>query len=63
MVPLFGRNCVGVGRRGGAKFCVFGRNPCVVWRQVWVNERILRKRTEKKIDPKLKKIWYYIQSA
>ena len=49
MVALFGLNRVGVGRRGGEKISAFGRNPCVVWRQGWVNERNLRRQTEKKM--------------
>ena len=55
MVALFWLNRVGVGRRGGEKNSAFGKNPCVVWRQGWVNERNLRKQTEKKMTQSCKK--------
>ena len=48
-------NRVGVFRRGGEKNSAFGENPCVVWRQGWVNERNLRKKTEKKLTPSCEK--------
>ena len=55
MVALCGLSRVGVFRRGGEKNSAFGKNPCVVWRQGWVNEGNLRKQTEKKMIQSCKK--------